>query len=75
MVVGDDVDKVYLVMEYMEHDLRSLMDKTEFSIGEVKCMCNQLLKGLDHLHNKNIFHRDLKPSNLLLNKKGVLKIG
>ena len=62
-------------MEYVENDLFSLLSKTEFSIGEVKSLCSQLLKGLDHLHANNIFHRDLKPSNLLLNKEGVLKIG
>jgi cell division cycle 2-like protein len=34
------VDKVYVVMEYMEHELKQLMEnvKHEFSWGEIKCL-------------------------------------
>lgn len=34
----------------------------------------QLLKGVQHMHDRWIIHRDLKTSNLLINNNGILKI-
>ena len=37
IVVGSNMDKIYIVMDYVEHDLKSLMEnmKEPFLIGEV----------------------------------------
>ncbi|VDK56213.1 unnamed protein product [Anisakis simplex] len=80
IVVGSTMDKIYLVMEYVEHDMKSLMDlmhsrKKHFTIGQVKTLLHQLLSGVAHMHDQWILHRDLKTSNLLLSHKGILKIG
>uniref|UniRef100_A0A8C4R356 cyclin-dependent kinase n=1 Tax=Eptatretus burgeri TaxID=7764 RepID=A0A8C4R356_EPTBU len=77
IVVGSNMDKIYIVMNYVEHDLKSLMEtmKTPFLPGEVKTLMIQLLKGVKHLHDNWILHRDLKTSNLLLSHAGILKIG
>ncbi|XP_033642358.1 cyclin-dependent kinase 11B-like [Asterias rubens] len=77
IVVGSNMDKIYIVMDYVEHDLKSLMEtmKQPFTIGETKCLMLQLLRGVHHLHDNWILHRDLKTSNLLLSHRGVLKIG
>jgi cell division cycle 2-like protein len=64
-------------MDYVEHDLKSLMTHTmkkPFAIGEVKTLMYQLLSGVNHLHDNWIIHRDLKTSNLLLSNKGILKV-
>ncbi len=34
----------------------------------------QLLKGVEAIHNNSIIHRDLKPSNILISPDGNLKI-
>lgn len=34
----------------------------------------QLLSGLEHIHERGILHRDIKGSNLLIDKNGMLKI-
>ncbi|XP_022090107.1 cyclin-dependent kinase 11B-like [Acanthaster planci] len=77
IVVGSNMDKIYIVMDYVEHDLKSLMEtmKQPFTIGETKCLMQQLLRGVHHLHDNWILHRDLKTSNLLLSHRGQLKIG
>ena len=70
------MDNMYLVMEYCEQDIASLIDnmKVPFTEAQVKCIMIQLLDGLEYLHQKYIIHRDLKVSNLLLTDKGCLKI-
>ncbi|KAK8482845.1 hypothetical protein V6N11_034468 [Hibiscus sabdariffa] len=75
-VVVDDHDNVYMVMEYMEHDFKGLMEsmKHPFNTSDVKCLMLQLLEGVKYLHDNWVLHRDLKTSNLLLNNQGELKI-
>ncbi|XP_046993132.1 cyclin-dependent kinase 11B isoform X4 [Schistocerca americana] len=80
IVVGSNMDKIFIVMDYVEHDLKSLMEtmkqkKQVFIPGEVKCLMQQLLRAVAHLHDNWILHRDLKTSNLLLSHKGILKVG
>ncbi|XP_017221850.1 cyclin-dependent kinase G-2 [Daucus carota subsp. sativus] len=76
VVVGSSLDSIFMVMEYMEHDLKALMEtkKQPFSQSEVKCLMLQLLEGVKYLHDNWVLHRDLKTSNLLLNNRGELKI-
>ncbi|KAK6934260.1 Protein kinase domain [Dillenia turbinata] len=67
---------LYLVFEYMEHDLAGLASHPglKFTEPQVKCYMQQLLRGLDHCHNRGVLHRDIKGSNLLIDNSGVLKI-
>lgn len=76
VVVGSNLDSIFMVMEYMEHDLKALieMKKHPFSQSEVKCLMLQLLEGVNYLHDNWVLHRDLKTSNILLNNRGELKI-
>lgn len=76
IVVSREKKAVYLVMEYVEHDLYSLLEKMDqtFRPSEVKCLMLQLLNAVKTLHDRWIIHRDIKTSNLLLNNKGILKL-
>ncbi|XP_073158945.1 probable serine/threonine-protein kinase At1g54610 [Henckelia pumila] len=67
---------LYLVFEYMEHDLAGLASHPglKFTEPQVKCYMQQLLRGLDHCHSRGILHRDIKGSNLLIDNNGILKI-
>ncbi|GMJ11448.1 hypothetical protein like AT1G53050 [Hibiscus trionum] len=67
---------LYLVFEYMEHDLAGLASHPDlkFSESQVKCYMRQLLSGLDHCHSRGVLHRDIKGSNLLIDNNGILKI-
>ena len=77
VVVGRHLDSIFLVMEYCEQDLASLLDNMSlpFKEAEIKCLMLQLFHGVKYLHDRFIVHRDLKVSNLLLTGKGRLKIG
>ncbi|UYV81180.1 CDK10 [Cordylochernes scorpioides] len=77
VVAGAGITDIFIVMEYCEHDLATLLDskeRTPFTESHIKCIMLQVLTGLDYLHSNFIVHRDLKVSNLLLTDKGVVKI-
>ncbi|KAJ1279507.1 hypothetical protein BS78_04G161900 [Paspalum vaginatum] len=76
VVVGGPDDDTFMVMEYMEHDLKGVTEtmKQPYTQSEVKCLMLQLLEGVKYLHDNWVLHRDLKTSNLLLNNRGELKI-
>ena len=76
VVVGAKMDSIFLVMEYLPHDLKHLMEnmRARFSQSEVKCLLVQLLKACCYMHDNWIIHRDLKTSNLLYSNNGVLKV-
>ncbi|KAM7471441.1 hypothetical protein LguiA_009624 [Lonicera macranthoides] len=67
---------MYLVFEYMEHDVSGLLSSPDikFSESQVKCYMKQLLSGLEHCHSRGVMHRDIKGANLLVNNEGVMKV-
>ena len=73
---NDMKGSIYLVFEYMDHDLAGLADRPgmKFSEEQIKCYMKQLFQGLHYCHTNNILHRDIKGSNLLINNKGILKL-
>ncbi|KAL5597585.1 hypothetical protein FOVSG1_002716 [Fusarium oxysporum f. sp. vasinfectum] len=64
---------------YMDGDLKRYMDthgdRGALKPTTIKSFMYQLLKGIDFCHQNRVLHRDLKPQNLLINSKGVLKLG
>lgn len=72
-------DKMYLVFEYVETDLKKLIDdfssqRKRFSPEIVRKMSQQLCTAVDFCHSKNIFHRDLKPQNILVDADFNIKL-
>ncbi|KAL3812797.1 hypothetical protein ACJIZ3_014065 [Penstemon smallii] len=60
---------LYLVFDYMVHDLAGLASSPGIKFTEP-----QLLSGLEYCHNRHVLHRDIKGSNLLIDDGGVLRI-
>nr|DAD41133.1 TPA_asm: hypothetical protein HUJ06_015456 [Nelumbo nucifera] len=67
---------IYMVFEYMDHDLTGLSDRPgmRFSVPQIKCYMRQLLTGLHYCHVNQVLHRDIKGSNLLIDNQGNLKL-
>ncbi|KAL9691848.1 hypothetical protein QQ045_012275 [Rhodiola kirilowii] len=67
---------IYMVFEYMDHDLTGLSDRPgqRFTIPQIKCYMKQLLTGLHYCHLHTVLHRDIKGSNLLIDNEGILKL-
>ncbi len=76
VVIGSDYNKIFIVMDYMDHTVKDLNErmKQRFTQAEVKCLMIQLLEGVKYMHDNWIEHRDLKTSNLLMDNHGNLKI-
>ncbi|KAJ0054010.1 hypothetical protein Pint_02256 [Pistacia integerrima] len=76
LITSQTACSLYLVFEYMEHDLMGLasLPGMKFTEPQVKCYMKQLLSGLEHCHSHGVLHRDIKGSNLLIDNNGVLKI-
>lgn len=67
---------IYMVFEYMDHDLTGLAEipGMRFSVPQIKCYMKQLLIGLHYCHINQVLHRDIKGSNLLIDNNGILKL-
>uniref|UniRef100_A0A7S0JKV0 Protein kinase domain-containing protein n=1 Tax=Calcidiscus leptoporus TaxID=127549 RepID=A0A7S0JKV0_9EUKA len=76
MVVGNTMDKIFMAMDFMDHDLKGLMQtmKQPFSASEVKRLMIDLMQALEYCHEHWVLHRDLKTSNLLMSSRGVVSL-
>ena len=76
MVVGSSLDKVFMVMDYLENDLKYCMDSMTqpFTLAETKTLMLQILRAVDHMHEHWYIHRDLKTSNILYGNGGNLVV-
>jgi len=65
-VMGDSLNEVVLVMEFLEHDLKTLQEDMPepFLASEVKTLLRQLAGAVEFVHDNYIMHRDLKTSNV-----------
>jgi cyclin-dependent kinase len=68
--------KLTLVFEYLDQDLKKLLDTCDGGLepAMTKSYLLQLLNGIAYCHQHRVLHRDLKPQNLLINKDGKLKL-
>ena len=54
--------------------LTDIIDCNKMQESQISCIVYETLKGLHHLHQKNIIHRDIKSDNVLLSAEGLVKI-
>eukprot|EP00923_Selenidium_pygospionis_P041524 GHVN01071971.1.p1 GENE.GHVN01071971.1~~GHVN01071971.1.p1 ORF type:complete len:304 (+),score=25.73 GHVN01071971.1:367-1278(+) len=69
--------RLTLVFEYLDQDLKKLLDHTSdggLPPKTVQSYLYQLLDGVAYCHQHRVLHRDLKPQNLLINREGNLKL-
>ncbi len=71
---GDNLQ--YIVMEYVDGiTLKEYIEQQgRLDIREAIYFVTQILRALQHAHDKGIVHRDIKPQNIMLLSDGTIKV-
>lgn len=71
---GDKIQ--YIVMEYIDGiTLKEFIEKAEvLNWKDAVHFTVQILRALQHAHDKGIVHRDIKPQNMMLLRDGTVKV-
>ncbi len=74
MSFGDRLQ--YIVMEYIEGiTLKEYIEQQKvIQFKEAVHFVTQILRALQHAHDKGIVHRDVKPQNIMLLQNGSIKV-
>jgi serine/threonine protein kinase len=72
--IGDRIQ--YIVEEYIDGiTLKEYLDQQkQIKWKEAIHFVVQILRALEHAHNKGIVHRDIKPQNIMLLQDGTIKV-
>lgn len=67
----------YYVMDYVDGENLSVRLKrinAPLAESEVRNYLNQILDGLEAIHNEGMFHLDIKPANIMVDSHNVVKL-
>ena len=71
-------ESVTIFMEYITTSLRAHLNTTTpypIEVYKIKLMLQDILRGLDYCHSRQIMHRDVKPENIMLHPvKGLVLV-
>ena len=72
-----DVDKVYMVMEYVNGRTLESMIAARGALPwfEAATIIDQVCSGLAYAHARKIIHRDIKPANIFVGDDKTVKLG
>ena len=75
--IGYDQSRYYFSMEYVAgKTIDDMIYSTEkISLDKAIDITLQILDALLYIWDRNLVHRDIKPSNIIINSRGIAKLG
>jgi serine/threonine protein kinase/Tfp pilus assembly protein PilF len=68
-------DEMFIVMEYIDGvELKEKLKSGPLDTNQAINIAQQIARGLEAAHEKNIIHRDIKSTNIMITDKGQVKI-
>lgn len=75
-VESEDGNSIKFCMAYCPGgSLQTAFERGPMTLGAVRKAATEVTLGLQALHARGMIHRDIKPANILLDRRGVAKIG
>lgn len=67
---------LYVAMEYVDGQTLAqwMIDHPRPTLDSVRGIVEQLAKGLQALHRKEMLHQDIRPENVMIDRSGTVKI-
>jgi serine/threonine protein phosphatase PrpC len=67
---------LYVAMEYVDGQTLAqwMTDHPRPTLDSVRSIVEQLAKGLQALHGKEMLHQDIRPENVMIDRSGTVKI-
>lgn len=68
-------NSIYMILELLQGGnlVDYLKQHGKFSESEAAIFMRAILRGIHHMHKKNLMHRDLKPENILFRNSNEIK--
>jgi serine/threonine protein phosphatase PrpC len=69
-------EHLYVAMEYIDGQTLAqwMIDHPAATLDSVRGIVEQLAKGLQALHGKEMLHQDLRPENVMIDRNGTVRI-
>jgi len=73
---GIDKDRFFMVLEWVDTDLKSYLASQSEVLWEdfMQTLGLPIIEALAFAHQKKVIHRDIKPGNILITSNGVVKL-
>ena len=73
--IGDAEGMPYIAMAYVEGTtIKDRVEEGQLTLDEITDYAQQIARGLQTAHRKNITHRDIKCANIMVTDEGQVKI-
>lgn len=69
-----ECEKPFYAMPLYNSSLRPELSNIKDDLEKVQRILNDILDGIEYLHNEGVLHRDLKPENILMTNEGSIVI-
>ncbi len=73
--IDEEDGRAFIAMEFVEGEsIDKKIERGPLKLDDALHIADQIAKGLEAAHKKNIYHRDIKPQNVIVGDEGHAKV-